>query len=71
MSKPLIVKCPKCRNELDYYTSPFRPFCSERCKVIDLGDWASGKYAVPTEDMPFDEESIERSNEKSSSTEED
>jgi endogenous inhibitor of DNA gyrase (YacG/DUF329 family) len=27
----------------------YRPFCSERCKLIDLGQWASGNYRVPTE----------------------
>jgi endogenous inhibitor of DNA gyrase (YacG/DUF329 family) len=29
--------------------NPYRPFCSERCKLIDLGDWAMEKYRVPDE----------------------
>lgn len=34
--------------------NPFRPFCSERCRLIDLGEWASESYAIPTEDKPAD-----------------
>ncbi|MGB6488542.1 MAG: DNA gyrase inhibitor YacG, partial [Steroidobacteraceae bacterium] len=30
------VKCPTCQREIDWSQSPFRPFCSERCKLIDL-----------------------------------
>ena len=30
--------------------NPFRPFCSERCKLIDLGQWASESYRVPVEE---------------------
>jgi endogenous inhibitor of DNA gyrase (YacG/DUF329 family) len=42
------VKCPTCGNPAIYAPSnPFRPFCSERCKLIDLGAWADGKYAIP------------------------
>ena len=42
------VKCPKCGNESRFDDNPFRPFCSERCKLIDLGNWLDGAYAVPT-----------------------
>jgi len=41
------VKCPRCGKEILYGDSPFRPFCSERCKLIDLGHWISGDYRVP------------------------
>lgn len=34
----------------------FRPFCSERCKLIDLGDWAEGRYAIPVAAPPEPEE---------------
>ncbi|MCM2281372.1 MAG: DNA gyrase inhibitor YacG [Bdellovibrionaceae bacterium] len=45
------VKCPRCKQETEYVKeNPFRPFCSERCKLIDLGQWADGKYAVPVTD---------------------
>jgi endogenous inhibitor of DNA gyrase (YacG/DUF329 family) len=46
MSPPR-VKCPTCRREIDWSTSPFRPFCSERCRLIDLGAWLSEKHAIP------------------------
>lgn len=44
------VKCPTCRKEHEYdIKSPWRPFCSERCKLIDLGQWASGSYVIEGE----------------------
>ena len=43
----MMVKCPTCRKLHEYdVKSPFRPFCSERCKLIDLGAWASGDYRI-------------------------
>jgi len=51
----MIVKCPRCGKEVAFETSPFRPFCSERCKLIDLGKWVSGQYRIPTA-SPDDEE---------------
>lgn len=45
---PRRVKCPTCGQPVVYAeTSPFRPFCSERCRLIDLGEWATGSYAIP------------------------
>lgn len=42
------VKCPTCGKETEYAsTNPVRPFCSERCKTLDLGAWADEKYRVP------------------------
>lgn len=47
-NKPIEVRCPRCKTTTVYDPkNPFRPFCSERCKLIDLGAWASGKYAIP------------------------
>jgi uncharacterized protein len=43
------VKCPTCQREIDWSQSPFRPFCSERCKLIDLGAWLTEKHAIPGE----------------------
>jgi endogenous inhibitor of DNA gyrase (YacG/DUF329 family) len=40
------MKCPICKKEVAA-DSPFHPFCSERCKIIDLGNWASEKYVIP------------------------
>lgn len=52
-NKPKIVACPNCKN--DSIFSPenkFRPFCSERCKLIDLGLWADEEYKISTPAMP-------------------
>jgi endogenous inhibitor of DNA gyrase (YacG/DUF329 family) len=54
---PPIVKCPTCRREIDWTDSPFRPFCSERCRLIDLGAWLSEKRAIPA-DAESDSDSI-------------
>ena len=41
------VSCPRCAKPVRWGPdSPFRPFCSERCKMIDLGAWASEEYRV-------------------------
>jgi len=41
------IICPVCKNITTWEENPFRPFCSERCKLIDLGAWASGEYKLP------------------------
>ena len=48
------VSCPRCKKEILYSTDNiYRPFCSERCKVIDLGDWASESFRIPiSENIP-------------------
>ncbi|MEK7357236.1 MAG: DNA gyrase inhibitor YacG [Bdellovibrionota bacterium] len=44
------AKCPRCGGPTKVTPeNPYRPFCSERCKMIDLGNWAEGKYAIPVE----------------------
>ena len=55
------VRCPRCGKMIEYSTSnPYRPFCSERCKLIDLGQWANEDFRVPAEDAPTLEELPER-----------
>ena len=49
-------KCPICKAETDSAVHAEFPFCSERCRERDLGNWASEKYAVS--DPIFDEEEI-------------
>ena len=45
--KPPVVACPQCGKEHIWDTANrFRPFCSERCKLIDLGKWANEEYRV-------------------------
>jgi len=46
------VKCPICKKEVVWEETPSRPFCSERCRLVDLGNWASGEYSVPAEPLP-------------------
>lgn len=47
-----IVKCPVCGKNVEWTeSSRYRPFCSERCKQIDLGAWAEEKYKVPVADV--------------------
>ncbi len=48
--KKLLIKCPTCSREHDYYQSkPWSPFCCERCKLIDLGAWASEEHRIKGE----------------------
>ena len=43
----MIVKCPTCKKDVEWsQNNPWRPFCSERCKLIDLGEWASDSYVI-------------------------
>lgn len=50
------VDCPHCGSSNEWKGNPFRPFCSERCRLLDLGSWATGDYAIPaSEDNPSDE----------------
>jgi endogenous inhibitor of DNA gyrase (YacG/DUF329 family) len=50
-----IVRCPACGGDSVYSASnAFRPFCSERCKNLDFGAWASEAFRVPTEAPPED-----------------
>jgi uncharacterized protein len=49
------MKCPICRKAVSR-TEPLLPFCSERCKSIDLGNWATGKYVISTPLRPNDVE---------------
>ncbi|MES2883802.1 MAG: DNA gyrase inhibitor YacG [Pseudomonadota bacterium] len=47
-------RCPQCRKpSLIAPANPWRPFCSERCKLMDLGDWMSGRFVIPA--APSDE----------------
>ena len=48
--KKINVKCPHCKIEFNYHESADRPFCSERCKLIDLGQWLSEEHAIPGAD---------------------
>ena len=49
---PATVACPTCGRELEWTGAPFRPFCSERCRLIDLGAWFSEQRAIPDDSAP-------------------
>jgi endogenous inhibitor of DNA gyrase (YacG/DUF329 family) len=46
MARPIQVKCPTCRKTGDWFAGNCGPFCSHRCKLIDLGKWFSEEHAV-------------------------
>lgn len=52
---PTTVTCPTCGRALEWATAPFRPFCSERCRLIDLGAWLTEKHAIPGESAAGEE----------------
>ena len=54
-----VVKCPMCGRDAVYENNEFRPFCSERCKLLDFGAWADEQYTLPTESSELTEEDIE------------
>ena len=57
-SKARVVSCPQCGKGVEWNPeNRYRPFCSERCKLIDLGAWASEKYRVPVSEDRDDLES--------------
>jgi endogenous inhibitor of DNA gyrase (YacG/DUF329 family) len=45
------MKCPICHKPIVWENNPHRPFCSERCKLLDFGAWANEEYAVPAEEV--------------------
>lgn len=51
------IKCPLCKDFTTWEENPWRPFCSERCKLTDLGKWASEEYRIPDKKEEVKEES--------------
>lgn len=43
------IKCPQCGKLTNWENNEFRPFCSERCRMIDFGAWIDEEYRVPDE----------------------
>lgn len=47
-AKPHLVACPQCGKQSPWSSgNPYRPFCSERCKLVDFGQWATESYRIP------------------------
>ena len=55
-----LVKCPTCGKQTEYQGNENRPFCSERCKLIDFGAWADEEYSLPSETSSLSEEDMDR-----------
>jgi len=56
--KKLLISCPRCGTETFWQDNPTRPFCSEKCRLIDLGRWSNEEYSISGEKkpQPVDEE---------------
>jgi hypothetical protein len=50
------ASCPTCRRKTAWTGNPYRPFCSERCRVVDLAAWADGRYRIAGEPVPEEPE---------------
>jgi len=52
--------CPMCKKDVYWSEAEFKPFCSERCKLIDFGEWMSDERIIPgsTQDEYYDERSF-------------
>ena len=50
------MKCPICGKPVEWQDNPFRPFCSERCKLVDLGRWVTEEYSVPGAPLPREQD---------------
>jgi uncharacterized protein len=62
----LTPRCPLCRAPVSWEGNPHRPFCSERCRLIDLGSWASEDYRIPVADQA--EPAVESDSDESESS---
>jgi hypothetical protein len=64
MNMNKVVKCPTCQTTVVWAKeSLFRPFCSKRCSLIDLGEWANESNAIPGQSVPTSEEPLPTSDE--------
>ena len=55
-----LVICPTCGKQTAWEGNEYRPFCSERCKLLDFGAWADEEYSLPAEGtMPSEEDLAE------------
>ena len=61
------MRCPICHQDVPWAGNPFRPFCSERCQLIDLDHWLSERYRVGT---PVEREDKSRPTEETGRDEE-
>jgi uncharacterized protein len=55
-----LVNCPTCGKQIEWSQSEYRPFCSEKCKLLDLGEWIEGGYRLPDESTGLSEEDLQK-----------
>ena len=54
------IKCPECGKVTEYSPeNEYRPFCSKRCRLIDLGEWIDGAYKINSEDNSQESQFLE------------
>ena len=53
------IRCPVCKKMTTWEENPYKPFCSERCRLTDLGMWASEGYRVPGDPVEGDDKKEE------------
>jgi uncharacterized protein len=60
-----IVKCPTCKRPVEWSAaSVYRPFCSDRCRLIDLGAWLTEQHKLPDETGTADDDTHADSSEE-------
>ena len=52
------IKCPTCKKMMSPHKESYRPFCSDKCKEIDLGHWFLEDYSVPAVEITSEEQEI-------------
>ncbi len=53
---PLQATCPTCKRPIEWSEAfPFRPFCSDRCRLVDLNGWLSERHAIAGDEAPPDQ----------------
>lgn len=56
----LVVECPTCQKKVEWKTdNKYRPFCSDRCHLIDLGEWANEEKRIPAVEAEIFSENLE------------
>lgn len=58
--KALMIRCPCCKKLTQWEENPYRPFCSEQCRLIDLGKWLDEDYRIPEEKISPEKEETEK-----------
>lgn len=56
VEEKVTARCPRCGRVIRWEENPYRPFCSQRCKLIDLGKWIDEEYRLAGEEPPTEEE---------------